>query len=119
MFGFLLKVIIFAALVGGIGYAYVNRAKYPQLAKLNALSSQLNLAQLKTINSSNLGTRLSETLDSLVTHPDKNSPVVLGVQITNESLGKIVDVIRTLPPDQVSELKQVICSPATSSSNGR
>jgi hypothetical protein len=44
-------------------------------------------------------------LDSLVTHPDPNSPVVLGVKISNDSLSTVVDVIRSLPPDQINQIK--------------
>ena len=59
--------------------------------------------------------QLSETLDSLITHPGKVSPIVLGVDITNDSLNALVDVIQKLPSDQFSELKTVICTPASPS----
>jgi len=107
MFGFLFKVILMAAVVAGGGYAYMNRDKIPQLTNL---TSQLKLPDIKQINASEAGTRISAALDSLVTHPDKNSPVVLGVKITNESIGKLVDVIQGLPPEQVNQIKQVICA---------
>src|SRR3989344_2791339 len=101
MFGFLFKVILMAAVVAGGGYAYMNRDKIPQLAKL---SSQFKLPDFKQINASDAGSRISSALDSLVTHPDNNSPVVLGVKITNESLGIIVDAIQKLPPDQTNQI---------------
>jgi len=118
-----------AAVVAGGGYAYMNRDKIPQLTNL---TSQLKLPDIKQINASDAGTRISAALDSLVTHPDKDisaaldslvthpdkdSPVVLGVKITNESIGKLVDVIQGLPPEQVNQIKQVICAPASPSGN--
>lgn len=110
MFGFLFKVIIMAAVVAGGGYAYINRDKFPQLAEIAQLPSRLKLPDLKQVDASEAGKRISSALDSLVTHPDKNSPVVLGVKITNESIGKLVDVIQGLPPEQVNQIKQVICA---------
>lgn len=107
MFGFLFKVIIMAAVVAGGGYAYMNRDKLPQLAEL---SSKIKLPDIKEVNASEAGKRISETLDNLVTHPDKNSPVILGVKITNESLGVIVDAIQKLPPDQTNQIKQILCA---------
>ncbi|MBI2008475.1 hypothetical protein HYS82_02355 [Candidatus Amesbacteria bacterium] len=112
MFGFLFKVIIMAAIVAGGGYAYINRDKFPQLSQLSQLAQLAQFAKLSKveINASEAASRISSALDSLVTHPDKNSPVVLGVKITNESIGKLVDVIQGLPPEQVNQIKQVICA---------
>jgi hypothetical protein len=55
-------------------------------------------------------------LDSLVTHPDPNSPVVLGVKISNDSLSTVVDVIRSLPPDQINQIKSALCTPVSTQS---
>lgn len=109
MFGFLFKVIIMAAIVAGGGYAYINRDKLPQLSQLPKLAQFAKFPDME-INASEAASRISSALDSLVTHPDKNSPVVLGVKITNESIGKLVDVIQGLPPEQVNQIKQVICA---------
>ena len=99
-----------AAVVAGGGYAYINRDKIPQLSQLPKLAQFAKLPDLKQINASEAGSRISSALDSLVTHPDKNSPVILGVKITNESLGVIVDVIQKLPPDQTNQIKQILCA---------
>ena len=99
-----------AAVVAGGGYVYLHRNNLSQIKQLSSLTSQFKIPNLKQIDASQAGQRVSEILDSLVTHPDKNSPVILGVKITNDSLNTIVDVIAKLPPDQVSQLKQVICA---------
>ena len=104
-----------AAVVAGGGYAYIHRGELSRVKQLSSLTSRLKLPNLKQIDASQAGQRISEVLDSLVTHPDKNSPVILGVKITNDSLNTLVDVIAKLPPDQVSQLKQVICAPASPS----
>src|SRR3989344_9498803 len=103
MFGFLFKVIVMAAVVAGGGYAYLNRDKLPQLSQLPQLAQLAKLPNIE-INASDAGSRISAVLDSIVTHPDKNSPVILGVKITNESLGIIVDAIQKLPPDQTNQI---------------
>ena len=67
-----------------------------------------------TANVSNLAPKISEALDSLVTHPGKNSgPVVLGVKVSNDTIGTITDVLMGLPSEQLSQVKSVVC--ATSS----
>lgn len=104
-----------AAVIAGGGYAYINRDKLPQFTEIAKLPSQLKLPDLKQVNASAAASRISSALDSLVTHPDKNSPVILGVKITNESLGVIVDALQKLPPDQTNQIKQILC--ATPSSN--
>ncbi|TSC88155.1 MAG: hypothetical protein G01um101416_178 [Microgenomates group bacterium Gr01-1014_16] len=98
-----------AAMFAGGGYAYINRDKLPQLSQLPQLAQFAKLPNIE-INASEAGSRISAALDSIVTHPDKNSPVVLGVKITNESIGKLVDVIQGLPPEQVKQIQQVICA---------
>jgi len=115
MFGFLFKVILMAAVVAGGGYAYMNRDKIPQLKNLSQIAANLKIPDYKQINASEAGSRISAALDSIVTHPDKNSPVILGVKITNESLGIIVDAIQKLPPDQTNQIKQILCAPASPS----
>lgn len=115
MFGFLFKVVLMAALVAGGGYFYIHRGNLSQIKQLSNLTSQFKIPDIKQIDASQAGQRISEVLDSLVTHPDKNSPVILGVKITSDSLNTLVDVIAKLPPDQVSQIKQVICAPASPS----
>ena len=70
------------------------------------------LASLKKTDTGSIGSKLSQTLDSLVTHPGRNKgPVVLGVQVTNETIGTITDVLIGLPPDQLKQITSVICTP--------
>lgn len=119
MFSFLLKIVIVAAVIAG-GAFYLTQ-KDPQFiskfASLRQSFSTPSLASLKGVDATSLAQNLSASLDALVTHPDRNSPVVLGVKITNDSLNTLVNVIETLPPEQVDQLKQVICQPASPSAN--
>ncbi|OGD01354.1 hypothetical protein A3E17_04190 [Candidatus Amesbacteria bacterium RIFCSPHIGHO2_12_FULL_48_14] len=125
MFGFLFKIIIVALVVIGLySVVSVRRGSPPQIPSLSQITSAAQatfsrqaFSGLKNIDTSNLGKNLSQALDSLVTHPDRNSPVVLGVKITNDSLNTVVNVIQGLPPDQVDQIKNLLCSPATSSAN--
>lgn len=105
MFGFLFKIILMAAVVAGGGYAYLNKDKLPDF------TSQFKAPTAINFDASSAGKRISDTLDALVTHPDQNSPVILGMKITNDSLSQLVDFIQSLPPGQVSELKQILCAP--------
>jgi hypothetical protein len=115
MLGFLFKIILVAIVFAGIfGFIYLRRGSLPQIPKLSDIPSALSQAA-KNVDTSKLSENLSAALDGLVTHPDKNSPVVLGVKVTNDSLVKVVDVIYNLPPDQFSQIKSLICSPASPS----
>jgi hypothetical protein len=113
MLGFLIKVAIFACLVAFIWfYAY---PKFTHSSVQNPISAVSNLKnQLSTLDYKSTGQKLSAVLDSLVTHQAK-SPIVLGLEITNESLVAIVDALQNLPPDQMNQIRQYICQPATPS----
>ncbi len=116
MFGFLFKMLIIAGVVVGVGWYFtLHGGKIPQIPKITSFSDVKKLVDFKKVDVSSVGGQLSLALDNLVTHPDKNSPVVLGVKITNESIGKLVDVIQGLPPDQVKQIQQIICAPASPS----
>ncbi len=112
MFGFLLKVGIIAAVVASIGgFVYLRRGSLPQIPSPNqwlALASE----SARKVDFKILAKNSSDALDNLIANPDKNSPVVLGVKITNESLGKLVDVIQGLPPEQADQIKSVVCGAA-------
>lgn len=111
MLGFLFKVGTVAAVVAGIGgFIYLRRGSLPSLPPP---TQWLGIARqtAREVDFKVVAQNLSTSLDNLVTHPDKNSPVVLGVKITNESIGKVVDVIQSLPPEQINEIKQAICAP--------
>ena len=121
MFGFLFKILIIAAVVVGIG-GYIGLKKginIPGIPKnIASQAAQLKLpafsgvsANIKSINAGVLGQRLSETLDALVTHPGRNpGPVVLGVKVTNDSLGVITDALMKLPNDQLQQVQQALCA---------
>jgi hypothetical protein len=68
----------------------------------------------KKIDFADLGGKLSQGLDTLVTHPGR-SPVILGIEITNDSLKTVADTLSGLPPDQLQQIKQFLCQPATPS----
>ncbi len=110
---FLLKVVFFAALVVAV-FLVISSKKIRLPSSVQKLADPQALQHLTQTQLSGLGSQLSSALDGLVTH-NRTSPVVLGLQVTNTSLNSIVDVIQRLPPDQINELKQTICSPATSS----
>ncbi len=118
MLGFLFKVLLVAAIVVGVvGYIGLKRGQLPQLPTdwgqiLSQLPVDTNvLGQLKRVRPNQVGTQVSAALDALVTHPDRNSPVVLGVKVTNESIGTITDLLMGLPPDKLEQVKSVVCTP--------
>lgn len=73
------------------------------------------LGKFTQVKPDQLGGQVSSALDALVTHPDRNSPVVLGVKVTNESIGAITDVLMGLPPDKLDQIKSVVCTPPSTS----
>ncbi len=118
MLGFLFKIGIVAAVVAVGGYFLF--IKNPDTLK-SVLSSKSEidiksiletklLSSFKNVSAGALAENVSKGLDSIVTHND--SPVVLGIKISNDSLNSVIDFIQNLPPEQVNELKQVICAPA-------
>jgi hypothetical protein len=114
MVGFLLKLLIIAAVISGIGgYIYIKKGSLPDLSAYT--HPQTVISEFRKTPLTEWGNRLSIALDSLVTHPDRNSPVVLGTKIASDSLNAVVDTIQKMPPDQIKELQQFICAPATSS----
>lgn len=128
MVGFLLKIFLVVILVGGIGAVVLNKsgrapAGVPDLATLSS-GIQMSLRpgalnSLREVDAATLSRNLSSALDSLVTHPSRNSPVVLGVKITEESLSTLVEVIEQMPPDQVSQLQAVVCNPQFAGESAR
>jgi len=104
MFGFLLKIVVMVAVVSAIGgVIYLRRGNIPNP---QSLLSEAKTA-VQTADTSTIWNNLSGTLDSLVSKP--NSPVVLGISVTNDSLNKVVDVIQDLPPDQLSQIQSALC----------
>lgn len=113
MLGFLFKAIIFIGLVGLIFVIAFQRNLLPSSISKYVDPRMVN--QLTHTNLSGLAPQLSTALDSLVVHPNSLSPVVLGLKVTNDSLNSVVDLIQRLPPDQLSQLKTVVCSTASAS----
>lgn len=112
MFGFLFKIVLVAGIVAGVGIWFT---KYRQGGGLN-LNPGSVLDLVKNVDFGQVGGQISQGLDSLVTSKSA-SPVVLGIEITDTSLKTIADTLSGLPPDQLSQIKQYICQPATPSSS--
>ena len=118
MFGFLIKLILVTAVIGGIvGYVAVKTEQSPKEVVLSAQSQIESLAKpekyqdiIKNIDTKVLLSKVSETLDNLVTNQTKDSPVVLGLKVTNESLGAITDVLQKLPTEQLEQIRSVVCA---------
>lgn len=101
-----------------IGYVSVKRATLAQIpTDLTQLQSRLNLnipsvlGSFKQLDVKSLGREASNALDALVTQPGRNiGQVVLGVQVTNESIGAITDVLSKLPHPQLEQIRTAICA---------
>lgn len=89
--------------------------KYRQGGGVNLNPSTL-LESAKQIDFGQVSGQVSQGLDSLITSKTK-SPVVLGIEITDTSLKTVADTLSGLPPDQLSQIKEYICQPATNSAN--
>jgi hypothetical protein len=107
---FIFKILIVALIVVGL-YAVYSYRKTGQLpGPLQAYSSKLNIPSIPNFKSEDAVKNLSAALDQLVTHSNTNSPIVLGVKVTNDSLSTLVDVLQKLPTSQLDQLKVAICS---------
>ena len=118
MFGFLIKILIIAGLtVGGISYVVFKKPsatgfKMPtNIAEI--ASPAAILGTFKNIDTENLGKQVSQVLDSLITN--SNSPVVLGVKVSNDTINTVTDAILKLPNQQLDQIKDILC--ATPSNN--
>ncbi|KKU38166.1 MAG: hypothetical protein UX52_C0010G0018, partial [Candidatus Amesbacteria bacterium GW2011_GWA1_46_35] len=108
------KVAFVAVLVVGVyGYVSMKRGSMPKIpTSLSEIKSQIKIPAIPAINPSQAGKVISDTLDAFVTHPGRNlGPVVLGVRVTNESLGVITDTLLKLKPDQLQQIRNVVCQP--------
>lgn len=99
--------------VGVYGYVSMKRGSMPKIpTSLSEIKSQIKIPAIPAINPSQAGKVISDTLDAFVTHPGRNlGPVVLGVRVTNESLGVITDTLLKLKPDQLQQIRNVVCQP--------
>lgn len=118
MFGFLIKLVIVTTVIGGIvGYVAVKTKQSPKEVVLSTQSRIESLAKpekyqdiIKNIDTKVLLSKVGETLDNIVTNQTKDSPVVLGLKVTNESLSAITDVLQKLPNDQLQQIRAVVCA---------
>ncbi|MDP1743308.1 MAG: hypothetical protein Q8L51_00805 [Candidatus Amesbacteria bacterium] len=118
MFGFLIKLVLVTAVIGGVvGYLSIKNKQSPKEVVLSAQSQIESLAKpekyqdiIKNIDTKVLLSKVGQTLDNLVTNQTKDSPVVLGLKVTNESLGAITDVLQKLPNDQLQQIRSVVCA---------
>lgn len=125
MLGFLFKVLIVTAIVVGIvGYVRVKKGslslsdlKVDPVKILGQLPIDQNiLGSIRPAQRGQIGSQISSALDSLVTHPPAGGPVVLGVKVSNDTIGTITDVLMGLPSDQLNQIKSVVCTPSVSPS---
>ena len=120
MIGFLLKILIVTGIVVGVGWFAISKLGGDPKSILSkgpgSLDFKIILAPLAKINPKIIGSNISNSLDSIITHPDRNSPVVLGMKISNDSLDAVIKFIQNLPPDQVEQLKAAMCAPVASPS---
>jgi hypothetical protein len=118
MLGLLIKLAI--VVVVGLGIIKFAPSQFNNLSPGSAVSlpSEFDIRSvgenLKNVDLGGLGQKLSQSLDNFVTH-EGNSPVVLGIAITDESLKTIGNTLRNLPPDQLQIIKNYICQPSTPS----
>lgn len=123
--GFLLKIIFVTLIVVGVASFFVLRKDNLNIPLgsprdvsflLRQAAAKISPGNLKNVDLSAVGQNISSVLDSIVTHPNKNSPVVLGVKITEDSLNTLVDVVQNMPPEQAAQIRSVICAPPSSPS---
>ena len=118
MFGLLLKLVLVTAVIGGIvGYAALKMGQSPKNVVLGAKEQVENLTKpekyqeaIKSIDTKSVVAKASDFLDNIITHGNSNSPVVLGLKVTNESLGAITDVLQKLPNEQLDQIRSVVCA---------
>jgi len=129
MLGFLFKVLLVVAIVVGIltfvgvKRGYLSLSNLPHdLSTLSFKNLPMDIglitnikSQVAGVSGEKLSENLSGALDSLVTHANKNSPIVLGVKVTNESVGAVTDALMSLPSDKLDQIKNALCAPASNS----
>lgn len=100
-----------------MGYMAVKTKQSPKDVVLGAQNQIENLARpekyqdiIKNIDTKELLSKVGETLDNIVTNQTKDSPVVLGLKVTNESLSAVTDVLQKLPTEQLQQIRAVVCA---------
>jgi hypothetical protein len=118
MLGFLFKLILLLVVVGGaVGYGAVKYKTSPVRLVFGAKTQMDKIFQpqafesaVRGISTKEIVSQVSTVLDSLVTKGTSDSPVVLGLKVTNESLNAVTDVLQKLPADQLGQIKNVLCA---------
>lgn len=121
MFGFLFKIFLVMALVVGGGYFVMSKKGIPlpkSLTKVDAgqVLSALPLNKeaimgIKNVKAESVLAQVSGALDNLVTHQSGGAgPVVLGVKVSNESVGTVVDILQSLPSEQFNQIRSALCA---------
>jgi len=121
MLGFLFKILLIAAVVGGIGYFVIFKKQLPIPKNLSAIKTgdvisklPLNkgaIENIKNLKPDQVIAQVGGALDSLVTHQSGGAgPVVLGIKVSNDSISTIVDVIQSLPSEQVQQIRTALCA---------
>ncbi|MDO8488406.1 MAG: hypothetical protein Q7S31_03805 [bacterium] len=121
MFGFLLKVVLIALIVvAGLWYVGMKKGSLSlgsfqldpkKILSMLPIDTDLLLGA-KNIQPDQFKGQISGALDSLVTHPGRNpGPIVLGVKVSNDTIGTVTDVLMGLPSEQLNQVKSVICTP--------
>jgi predicted nuclease of predicted toxin-antitoxin system len=111
MFGLLLKLALLSLVVGAV----VVTVSVKKDAVKSYTSPERYQEVVKNIDTKVVLSKASDFLDNIITHGNSSSPVVLGLKVTNESLGAITDVLQKLPNDQLDQIRSVMC--ASSSAN--
>ena len=101
MLGFLFKVLVIAGLVAGGGYYVISHGIK---IDTNNLASKIDTHAVLGIAS-----QAGQFLDSLVTK--NNSPVILGMQVSNQTVSLVTDALMKLPNEQLDQIRKVVCKP--------
>ncbi|MEK7503989.1 MAG: hypothetical protein AAB550_00600 [Patescibacteria group bacterium] len=110
MFGLLLKLVLVIAVVGGIvGFVVIKTRQSPKNIVENYTKPEKYQEAIKNIDTKTVVTKASDFLDNIITHGNSGSPVVLGLKVTNKSLGAITDVLQKLPNEQLDQIRSVVC----------
>lgn len=118
MFGFLIKLVLLIAIVGGVVVYGTTKYKTSPMGLVLGAKGQVEKifqpqafeAAIKGVDTKQVVGQISAVLDSLVTKGSADSPMVLGLKVTNESLNAVTDVLQRLPTEQLGQIRSVLCA---------
>ena len=118
MFGFLIKLVLVIAIVGGVVVYGTTKYKTSPVGLVMGAKTQVEKifqpqafeAAIKGVDTKQVVGQISAVLDSLVTKGSADSPMVLGLKVTNESLNAVTDVLQRLPTGQLGQMGSVLCA---------